>query len=60
MEKIGYRDNLERLNVVFPDKEILKISDVARFSGLSRQTVAKKFPFKGSYISKATLARELS
>jgi hypothetical protein len=60
MEKPGYRDNLERLCVVFPDKELLNKHDVAKFTGLNYRTVCKRFPFRNNYISKATLARTLS
>lgn len=60
-EKLTYRDNLDRLCEFFPDQEFLSIKDVMRFSGKSRNTVVKLFPFKpGIGISKATLARLLS
>ena len=59
-EKPAYRDNLERLDKRFPDKELLTQKEVAEFTGLCRQSVSKIFPFKRFGISKATLARELS
>lgn len=60
-EKESYRDNLERICQALPDKgEMLSKSDVAKFTGLNHRTVAKIFSFKGNYISKAVLARELS
>lgn len=60
-EKLSYRDNLERLNEMFPDKELLTRVDVAKFTGLHRQTVAKWFSFScHGMTSKATLAREIS
>ena len=60
-EKLTYRDTLARLCERFPDREFLTIKDVMEFSGKSRNTVVKIFPFKpGIGISKATLARLLS
>lgn len=59
-EKPAYRDNLERISEVYPNKELLSISDVARFTGLCNRVTAKRYPFKKNFISKATFARELS
>lgn len=67
-EKESYRDNLERLDKMFPDKDLLTPNDVVAFTGVCRQTVIKLFDFnsklvgkrKDHYISKAKLARELS
>lgn len=59
-EKVAYRDNLERLNEKFPDKELLTKKDVAGFLGVCTKFVSKTYPFKNNYISKATLARALS
>lgn len=59
-EKEAYRDNLERLNEAFPDKELLRIKDVAEFCGICTKHAAARFPFKDRYISKAVLARALS
>jgi hypothetical protein len=59
-EKEAYRDNLERLDDQFPDKEFLTRTEVAQFAGINYRTAGKLFPFKGKYISKATLARCLS
>ena len=59
-EKEAYRDNLERLCEKFPDKELLNVTDVMSFLGVSRRYVTKAYPFKDNKISKATLARELS
>ena len=60
LEKPSYRDNLERIKEVYPNKEMLKVKDVQRFCGLNRATVKKLFDFKGGYISVAKLAREMS
>jgi len=59
-EKESYRDNLERICEKCPDKEMLKISDVIRITGLDRSTVTKLFHFQNGYISVARLAREMS
>ena len=67
-EKIDYRNNIEQLNLKFPDKDMLNISDVARFTGFDRKKVKKVFgkDFKvfgdggRQAISKAALARLIS
>jgi hypothetical protein len=67
-EKESYRDNLERLDKMFPDREMLSSVDVALFTGQARTTVLKMYSFKtiknkrysSHRISKAVLARELS
>lgn len=64
MEREAYRDNLERLKEQFPDKELLRIGEVQKFTGLSYRSVRDRFKeeFKRGkgYISIATLARRLS
>ncbi len=61
-EKECYRNHLERLDERFPDRELLTRVDVAEYTGLCRQTVAKKYPFdkQTHRISKVVLARALS
>lgn len=59
-EKEAYRDNVERLKEMFPSKELLNIKDVIAFTGASRKTVAKRYPFKDGWITIATLARAMS
>lgn len=59
-EKESYRDNLERIDSAFPNKELLKKTDVAKFCGINYHTVGKRFDFTDNYISKAKLARQLS
>ena len=66
-EKEDYRANIERLNEVFPDKDALTASDIARFLGIDRRTVTddkhfnKNFTKIGhsKYMNKTTLARLL-
>lgn len=48
-----------RLKEFFPNKELLNIGDVARFVGLDRRTVKKRYPFTNNGITVATLARAL-
>lgn len=60
MEKQGYYDNLERIHAMYPDKEYLRKTEVAKFLGVKYQTAGKRFKFKDNYISKANLARALS
>ena len=59
-EKESFRDNLERINNAYPDKEILSKSDVVRYTGLNWRTVEKLYTFKKNYISKVKLASEMS
>lgn len=59
-EKEGYRDNLERISEIVPDKEMLKKGDVIRITGKSYYVINKLFSFKNGYISKSELARQMS
>ena len=59
-EREGFRDNMERLNEFFVDRDLLSIADVTRFTGRGRDVVKKLFTFKSGYISKVELARALS
>lgn len=54
-----YEDNVLRLKEFFPAKELLNVGDVAKFAGLDRRTVEKRYPFTSGYITVATLARAL-
>ena len=57
-EKTDYRANLERLNEIFPEKEMLSIADAKRIMGYSSLDTVKKYvPFTNRRVSKATLAR---
>ena len=59
--KETYPDNMERLCAMFPDREMLTITDVARFTGWSRDKVVKTLPIKKGFgISKASLAPLIS
>ena len=59
-EKELFRDNLERLDAAFPNKEMLSQKEVSEFTGIGQWTIPKHFSFKNHYISKVKLARELS
>lgn len=62
-EKEGFRDNLERLDAKYPDKELLSLSEAARYLGIHRETATKLLNGKmlpGNKISKVTLARVIS
>jgi hypothetical protein len=59
-EREGFRDNMERLNEFFPNRELLNVSDLVSFTGRNREVVKKLFDFKNGYISKVEVARTLS
>jgi hypothetical protein len=60
-EKESYRDNLERIKEMYPDKEMLSLQEVAAFIGINWRTAKKMFSFNTfNYISVAVLAREMS
>ena len=61
-EREGFRDNLARLQEAFPDKELLTVSDVARYVGADRSTVRRWYKFNATThrISKVDLARAIS
>ena len=60
-EKDGYRDNLERINIIVPDRECLKKADIKRITGWSYDTIVKRLKLnKWGEITKADLARQLS
>lgn len=44
-ERPGYRLNIEQISERFPGAEMLTVKQVAEFTGLTEQTVRKKFQF---------------
>lgn len=57
-EKEDYRANLERLNELFPEREMLTVGDVMRVYGIKSYHLAHKIvKFTAGRVSKATLAR---
>ena len=65
-EKEDFRNNLERINEKFPDKEMLTITDVSKFTGIDRKKIGKDWDSgftsigKSKYITKVALARLMS
>lgn len=60
-EKEGFRANMERLNEVFPGKEMLQKTDIARFEGHQVRTVSKRYRFNQfGELSKYDYARQIS
>ena len=60
-EKAAYRDTLERLDLTFPGRELLKLNEVAAFLGVDPRSAKKWYSFtKFNMIPKVVLARELS
>lgn len=57
-EKEDYRNNIEQLNMHFPDREMLTIREVMSITGYrSKDTVKKHIRFVNGRVSKAALAR---
>lgn len=53
-----YRNTIEQLNRLYPDRELLTIKEVMQITGYrSVNSVKKYFPFANGRINKATLAR---
>lgn len=59
-EKELMRDNLARIKEKFPDKELLRVCEVADYLGVCAKTVRKRYTFDRGYISVVKLASELS
>lgn len=49
------REVRARLAEMYPNKQILNISEVSKFTGRDRKTVKKVFPFVNGYISAVKL-----
>lgn len=53
-----YRNTIEQLNRLFPERELLTVKEVMQVTGYkSVNTVKKHFPVNNGKINKATLAR---
>ena len=53
-----YRNTVEQLNRLFPERELLTVKEVMQITGYkSVNTVKKHFPVSNGKINKATLAR---
>ena len=61
MEKELFRYNLERLDKVFPNKEMISRKEFKGFLGVKDiRTIAEYFPPNKTYETKVKLARALS
>lgn len=61
-EKDGFRDTIAQLNDMFPDQGMLSKTEVARFMGVDRSTVARRgirFNEATGRVTKADLARQI-
>ena len=60
-EKEGFRDCIALLNERFPEKDMLNITEVMEFCGISRNTAKKKIRFNAATgkITKTDLARQV-
>lgn len=57
-EKEDYRNNIEQLNRLYPDKEMLTVDESMKIMGYKSRNTAKKYiPFVNGRVSKAALAR---
>ena len=61
-EREDFRLNMERLNELYPEKEMLSIREAMQVMGFQRDVTAKKYiPFtRSKQVSKVTLARIMS
>ena len=60
MEHPEYRNNLEQVLAFSNGRQMLTVGEVKQFTGIRHyQTIHKRFPFVGGYISAATLARRM-
>lgn len=60
-EKEAYRDNLERLMEVFPDRITVKATELSKYFGQDVRTIKRHYPIKeDGTISIVTLASYLS
>lgn len=50
-ETEGAREIRAEINEMFPNKQMLRICEVMKFTGLSRKVVTSLFPFRDGYIS---------
>lgn len=57
-EHPDYRNNIEQLNRLYPDREMLTVAETMQIMGYKSAITAKKHvPFVNHKVSKATLAR---
>ncbi len=59
-EKELFRDNLQRLDEHFPQRELLSIRDVAGYCQCDVRTAKKRYKIESRYIEKVKLASLMS
>lgn len=60
VEHPDYRNNLEQLNHMFPEKEMLTIADIMKVYGFkSTSSVRNNFKLTNGKLSKVSLARHM-
>ncbi len=59
-EKINFRDNLERIDKRFPDKELLQQKECAEYLGCSTDKVRRVYNIRSGGITKVEFARLIS
>ena len=55
-----YRPQLQRMDELFPETEMLSVSDLMKLTGKCYNTTRKYLPFDGPYISKVNVAHRLA
>lgn len=60
IEPESYRDNLEMLLEAFPDKKLLAVCEVAKWSGKDRRFIKANYFGDKKVLSLAELARKIS
>lgn len=58
-EKEGYREVLESILTATEGRHLLNIAEVVRFTGRSRNTVVKRYPFVKGEIAAEVLALKI-
>ena len=60
-EKDGFRANLERIDKAYPKKELLTVTEIAKFEGCDRGAVKKRYKWNAhGMITKSDWARQVS
>jgi hypothetical protein len=59
-EKADYRDLLERLDVAFPNKEMLTKTEVAEWLGVGRATINRRYGWPRGKVTKTQVARAVA
>lgn len=61
MNEKAYQTNLQRLDELFPSREMLSIQDVCRITGHARRTCLRRYRFdRNKEVSKADFARQMT